>query len=117
MLYQGGHEKVGDERPFNLLRRLVEQLPLDKRPSLAMLKQAAKRQAFLLAIDESRAIATLPQLLPDKALRRKVLDAAWRIGSAASETLPPTHLERHLHLRRVLGVPREIATATEGRSE
>jgi hypothetical protein len=113
LLYQGGHDKVGDERPFNLLRRMVEQLPLDKRPTLATLKQAAKRQAMVLALDEGRAVAALPQLIPGDALRRKVLDAALLIGSAASGTLPPDHLERHARLRDVLGVPQHAATDRE----
>jgi hypothetical protein len=88
---------------------MVEQLPLDKRPTLATLKQAAKRQATVLALDEERAVAALPKLVPGDALRHKVLDAALLIGSAASGALPPDHLERHARLREVLGVPQLAA--------
>ena len=67
-----------DERPFNLFRRMIEEMTPESRPSLAALKAAIKRQAYALALDEARAIAALPKLAPDMDARRRGLDAAGR---------------------------------------
>ena len=40
-----------DERPFNMVRRMIDELKPEDIPSLAALKAAVKRQAFVLALD------------------------------------------------------------------
>ncbi len=54
-------------------------------PALAAVKAAIKRQAFVLALDEERAIAALPALVPEMHLRRKGVEAArrWRARAAS----------------------------------
>ena len=74
-----------DERPFNLFRRMIEEMAPESRPSLAALKAAIKRQAFALALDEERALAALPKLAPDMDQRRRGLDAARAVMSARGE--------------------------------
>jgi len=100
LLYVGREDKVGDERPFNLLRRMIEETKPENVPSLAVLKAALKRQAFVLALHEERAITALPKLAPDTQLRRRGFEAARAVVRARGE-LTPHQVER---LRRVAGI-------------
>ena len=85
LLYLGREDKIADERPFNLLRKMLEETKPENIPSLAALKAALKRQAFVLALHEERAIAALPALAPDTQLRRRGYDAARKIMRARGE--------------------------------
>ena len=76
LAYCGREGSVVDERPFNLVRRMIEELKPEVRPSLNELKAAVKKQVFVLTLDETRAIAALPKLLPDPEQRRKAVEAA-----------------------------------------
>jgi pimeloyl-ACP methyl ester carboxylesterase len=97
LLYVGREDRVADERPFNLLRKMLEETKPENIPSLAVLKTALKRQAYVLALHEERAIAALPALAPDMKLRRRGYEAARKIIRARGE-LTPRQVER---LRRV----------------
>jgi hypothetical protein len=97
LLYLGREDKIADERPFNLLRKMLEETKPENIPSLAALKAALKRQAYVLALHEERAIAALPALAPDTKLRRRGYDAARKIIRARGEPTP-RQVER---LRRV----------------
>jgi len=100
LLYVGRQDKIADERPFNLLRHMIEEAKPENVPSFAALKAAIKRQAFVLALDEERAIAALPKLAPDPQLRRRGFEAARTVIRARGE-LTPLQVER---LRRVAGL-------------
>ncbi len=100
LLYVGREDKVGDERPFNLLRRMIEETKPENVPSLSVLKAALKRQAFVLALHEERAIAALPKLAPDLQVRRRGFEAARSVIRARGEPTPH-QVER---LRRVAGI-------------
>src|SRR5262249_33847403 len=100
LLYVGRQDKTVDEGPFNRLRRMLEEPRPENVPSLAALKAAIKRQAFVLALDEERAIAALPKLAPDMQLRRRGFEAARTVIRARGE-LAPLQVER---LRRVAGL-------------
>jgi pimeloyl-ACP methyl ester carboxylesterase len=97
LLYLGREDQIADERPFNLLRKMIEETKPENIPSLAVLKAALKRQAFVLALHEERAIAALPALAPDMKVRRRGYEAARKIMRARGE-LTPRQVER---LRRV----------------
>ena len=75
---------------------MLEETKPENIPSLAALKAALKRQAYVLALHEERAIAALPALAPDTKLRRRGYDAARKIIRARGE--PRRQVER---LRRV----------------
>ena len=77
-----------DERPFNMVRRMIDELKPEAIPSLAALKAAVKRQAFVLALDAERAIAALPKLAPDRAMLQRGFDAARTVMSALGEMTP-----------------------------
>ena len=89
-----------DERPFNMVRRMIEEMKPEILPSFAALKAAIKRQAYALAFDEERALAALPKLAPDidnrrRGLRRRVVsDARARRADARPERALPPRRER-----------------------
>jgi pimeloyl-ACP methyl ester carboxylesterase len=89
-----------DERPFNMVRRIIEELRPANVPSLAALQAALKRQALVLALDEERAISALPKLAPERDVARRGLEAARAVLSARG-SLTERQTER---LRRVAGV-------------
>ena len=94
LLYVGREDRIADERPFNLLRKMLEETKPEHVPSLAVLKAALKRQAYVLALHEERAIAALPKLAPDMQLRRRGYEAARKIVSARGELT--THQQQRL---------------------
>jgi pimeloyl-ACP methyl ester carboxylesterase len=93
LLYVGRQDKTVDERPFNLLRRMMEEANPEYVPSLGAVKAAIKRQAFVLALHEERAITALPKLVPDMQLRRRGFEAARAVIRARGE-LTPLQVER-----------------------
>jgi hypothetical protein len=86
-----------------MVRRMLEELKPEHIPSLEALKAALKRQAFVLALDEERAIAALPKLAPDPQLLRRGLDAARTVLRARGE-LTPQQNERFRGVARRLGI-------------
>jgi pimeloyl-ACP methyl ester carboxylesterase len=74
-----------DERPFNMVRRIIEELKPENVPTLAALQAAVKRQALVLALDEERAIAALPKLAPEREVAQRGLDAARAVLSARGD--------------------------------
>jgi len=81
LLYARKEDKIVDERPYNLVRELIGALAPERRPTPAALKAAIKRQAFILALDEPRAVAGLPALVPQMQQRRDAMQALRQITS------------------------------------
>ncbi len=111
LIYVRPRGEAVDERPFNLVRRMIEEMQPDARPSLAALKAAIKRQVYALALDEERALAALPRLAPDMGNRRRGFDAARSIMSARGE-LTADQQERFRRLANVLGLDGAAAGAS-----
>jgi hypothetical protein len=88
LLYVAREEKVVDERPYNLMQQLIKQMKPERAPTPAALKAAIKRQAFVLALDEQRAIAALPKLAPDMDERRLGYAAARHVIGTRGEPTP-----------------------------
>jgi hypothetical protein len=107
LLYVARAEKVADERPFNLLQQLIKQAKPENIPTLAAMKAAIKRQAFVLALDEERAIAALPRLAPDVDERRRGFDAARAVVGARGE-ITPYQEERLRRVAAVLGLDKPV---------
>ncbi|HRH87360.1 MAG TPA: TerB family tellurite resistance protein [Rubrivivax sp.] len=103
LLYVGREEKVADERPFNLMRRAIQEMKPANLPTPAQMKAAIKRQAFVLALDEERAIEALPRLVPDMEERRRGYAAA-RLVIASRGEITPHQEERLRRVARVLGL-------------
>jgi len=100
LLYVRPEEKVVDERPYNLMRQMIDEIEPERRPSPAAVKAAMKRQAFVVALDEERAVAALPLLVPEMHQRRKGFEAARKVASARGK--PTAHQEERF--RRVASV-------------
>jgi len=103
LLYVRREENVVDERPYNLMRRMIDEMDPEHRPALAAVKAAIKRQAFVLALDEERAIAALPALVPEMHLRRKGVEAARKVAGARGK-LSAHQEERFRRLASVLSL-------------
>jgi hypothetical protein len=103
LIYVRPRGEPADERPFNLVRRMVEEMQPDPRPTFGALKEAVKRQFYALALDEERALAALPGLAPDMGQRRRGFDAARKVMSARGE-LTPEQNERFRRVANVLGL-------------
>jgi hypothetical protein len=82
---------------------MLEETKPEHVPSLAALKAAIKRQAFVLALHEERAIAALPKLAPDAQIRRRGYEAARKVVRARGE-LTPRQVERLRRVAAILGV-------------
>ena len=100
LIYVRPEQSAVDERPFNLVRRMIEELKPKNVPSLNALKAAVKRQAFVLALDEERAIKALPKLVPEMHDRRRGFEAARLVAGARGEPSP----YQEERFRRVAGI-------------
>ncbi len=104
LLYQGRDTKVVDERPFRLIQQFIREAPSDTRPTLAQLKQAFKRQMFILLLDEERAVNALPKLLPEIDLRHRAFELTRGIATAREGKLNDSQETRFRRMEEILGV-------------
>jgi len=82
-------EGGADERSYAVLKELHDAQPTRRPRSMAQLKKALHDQALLLRLDEARAVATIPNLLPsDPDERRRTWRAIQRLASAQGELSP-----------------------------
>lgn len=109
---------VVDERPFNGIKRLMQEIGFDKTVSLAQLKEIIKRQTFLVRMDEERALTSLPVLLPELHQRHRALEMARKLLALGG----PISAEKEGRLARVaqvldLGVHSALVELTEQTAE
>ncbi|MGO9018526.1 MAG: DUF3141 domain-containing protein [Syntrophobacteraceae bacterium] len=104
LLYQGSDTKVVDERPFRLIQQFIREAPTDRRPTLAQLKQAFRRQMFILLLDEERAVNALPKLLPEIDQRHRAFELVRQIATARAGKLNDSQEKRFRRLEEILGV-------------
>jgi hypothetical protein len=90
-------------RPFQKMRELAQQYLGDRQPSIAELKEAARRQGFIVQLDPRAAIAALPELVPDVPTRRGLLAAVYRVVTV-SRPLEGERRERFREVEQVFGV-------------
>jgi pimeloyl-ACP methyl ester carboxylesterase len=110
LLYQGHDSKVLDERPFRLFQQYIRKVPDDIRPTIAQMKQAFKRQMFILFLDEERAINALPKLLPEMEQRHRALKAVREIATARAGKLNDSQETRLRRIEELLGVTEQENT-------
>jgi pimeloyl-ACP methyl ester carboxylesterase len=94
-----------DERGFAALKQISAELPAAKRVGLARFKEIVKEQYLLLLLDEERAIAALPKLLPDN--RRQCAEALALVRRvlAAPGILPEEGRRRLERIEAMFGGP------------
>ncbi|HTR07246.1 MAG TPA: hypothetical protein VMJ11_11435, partial [Paraburkholderia sp.] len=90
-------------RPFQRMRELAREYLGDRQPSIAELKEAARRQGAIVQLDPQAAIEALPEIVPDMKTRRALLAAVYRIATV-SGPLEGERRERYRHVQRALGV-------------
>jgi len=83
LIYVVGTDGSADERGFSILTAIRKARRPEDRVPLAELKRTLREQFFLVSLDEERALATLPALLPTSLeKRREALDLVQRMVSA-----------------------------------
>src|SRR3954454_14984193 len=90
LLYIRMPDGVADERGFAALRQIASELPAAQRIGLSRFKETVRDQFLILRLDEERAIASLPKLLPaDGRARETAVGLIRRIiearGAASEE--------------------------------
>ena len=76
-----------DERGFAMLMQLYEEQPPGRPRSMDEIKQAMHDQSLLIRIDEVRAVAAIPKLLPaNPAERSRIFRAVMRLANATGTT-------------------------------
>lgn len=109
-LYQGMETKMIDERPYNLIRRMMSEMPAESRPTLAQMKEAVKRQSFVLLLDAEQAVNALPKLLPEMKQRQQALQIARKVATARGR-LSGQQEARFRTLEEILGVKAALPKA------
>ncbi|WP_454731031.1 MULTISPECIES: DUF3141 domain-containing protein [Cupriavidus] len=101
LVYVADENAAIEERPFNLMRKMAQE-HLAQQPDIAAVKAAVRRQSFIVALDPARAVAALPELLPDPALRHHAMVAMHRVFTVAGP-LEGGRLARYREVANVLG--------------
>ncbi|MFP4906502.1 3-hydroxyalkanoate synthetase, partial [Paraburkholderia sp. BR14261] len=70
-------------RPFQRMRELAREYLGDRQPSIAELKESARRQGAIVQLDPQAAIDALPEIVPDMKTRRALLAAVYRIATVS----------------------------------
>lgn len=87
-----------DERGFSILKAVRSMRPAAERLHLAELKGLFRDQFLLVKLDEERAVAAIPKLLPDsREQRQSMLDLLQRVVQAHGDLTP----DEERRLRRV----------------
>lgn len=94
-----------DERGYAMLMAVREMQPTNRRLTLGELRTALREQYLLLRLDEERAVAAIPRLLPDnKQARQAALDAIRQVVEAAG-ALSDESARRFERIDRLFGRP------------
>ena len=82
----GRPQPAADERAFAVLRQIRAEHSESSRLGLAQFKELVKEQYLMLRVDQERAIAALPKLLPaERELREAALAVIRRVIAAGGE--------------------------------
>ena len=92
-----------DERPYDLVRKLIADLPPERRPRVEQMRGALRRQFAALRADPEAALAGLPGLLPADR-RREAVDLVRRIATARRGELTAGQTARLRRLEHALGL-------------
>lgn len=90
-------------RPFQRMRELAREYLGSRQPTIAELKESARRQGAIVALDPKEAIDALTDIVPDMPTRRALLAAVYRIATV-SGPLEGERRERFREVQRALGL-------------
>jgi len=105
LIYVRQPEGTVDERGFTALKEVGATLPAAKRIGFARFKEVVREQFLMLLLDEERAIAALPKLMPEKRQERELGLAALRRVLAARGSLSPEDSRRLARVEALFDVP------------
>jgi pimeloyl-ACP methyl ester carboxylesterase len=94
-----------DERGFAALKQISAELPPAKRTGLVRFKEIVKEQYLMLLLDEERAVAALPKLLPEDRGQCEEALALVRRVLAARGALPAEGRRRLERIEAMFGGP------------
>lgn len=103
LAYLADEMHVVQYRPFQRMRELGREYLGDRQPTIAELKDAARRQGAIVQLDAHAAIAALPDLVPDARTRRTLMAVVYQVATAY-EPLEGERAERFAEVQRVLGL-------------
>ena len=78
LIYVRRPERTFDERGFAVLKAINSEQQPSERVSLSKFKELIKKQFLIMTLDEERAIAAIPKLLPSDRKQREALAGAIR---------------------------------------
>ena len=105
VIYARRAEGGADERSFAILKELHDAQPPGRPRSMAQLKEALRDQSLLLRMDEERAVAAIPKLLPrDTEERARTLRAVQRLIAAQGD-LSSEGRRRLAKIEKLLAIP------------
>ncbi len=89
VIYVQQQERKLDGRGFTILKEINSELPPAKQMSLTVLKEKLKEQYLIMMLDEERAVAAIPKLLPADGAERGAMKGAIRrilaVGGSPSD--------------------------------
>jgi hypothetical protein len=105
LIYVRRPEGKVDERGFAALKQISAELPAAKRVGFARFKEVVKEQYLILLMDQERAIAALPKLLPEDLREREAALAMVRRVLAARGSLSAEDNQRLKRIEAVFAGP------------
>jgi uncharacterized protein DUF3141 len=115
LIYVRRPEGTVDERGFAAIKEVGAALPAAKRIGFVRFKEVVKEQFLILLLDEERAIAALPKLLPEDGRERATALAMLRRVLAARGGLPAEGKRRLARVEALLNLPAEEKPAERQR--
>src|SRR5246500_4464667 len=103
LLYVGSARGMVDERSLEALRN-VRRNDTGRRLTLSEFKMLVREQFFMLLLDQERALAAMPKLLPDNASDRVTAFAAIREVLSASAEISGEYAKRLERVAELCGV-------------
>jgi Protein of unknown function (DUF3141) len=115
IIYVRGPERRIDERGFRAVQELNAAQPESRRVALSRTKDMVKYQFLIMMLDEERAIAALPKLLPPEPRERGALKAAIRRVLSATGELSEEDKRRLARVEALFASAGETRKAAEKR--
>jgi hypothetical protein len=113
LIFVRGPEGSVDERGFRALEEINAAQPQAKRLKLPRLKETLREQFLIMKLDEERAIAAIPRLLPEDSRQRDAARAAIRRVLGARGNLSEAGKQRLEHIEALFSKPVEARAGAE----
>jgi hypothetical protein len=115
LIYVLGPQRRFDERSFTVLKEINSERPPEKRISLLKFKELLKEQSLIMKLDQERAVAAIPKMLPaDRAERSAAMEAISRILEAGG-ALPGEGKSRLARVEALFGESKSDPTESGAR--